>query len=360
MDARVPAQRKAARAPDSRVAGPAAPAKAKVPPAPPRVAQPRPAGPARPVGAAAAPRARAPPAIETRGLTKRYGDRASVDGLTISIPRGQVVGFVGPNGAGKTTTIRMLLGLITPSAGQARVLGCDIRDPLRYLPRVGALIESPAFYANLSAEANLRVFCRLGGFDESRIPVLLRQVGLGDRGSEAFKGYSLGMKQRLGIAAALLPDPDLLILDEPTNGLDPAGILEVRTFLRALGDSGKTVFVSSHLLSEIEKMCDHVVMLRKGRLVFQGTIEELSARGAGLTLVAEDPAHHPRLAELCRRAGHDADATAERVLVRGVTPSRAGALNRAAMKAGITLRELRPGSSDLEQTFLDMTGEGEL
>ena len=308
---------------------------------------------------------RAPPtgpgtrfAIETRGLTKRYGARAAVDGLSIAVPRGQVVGFVGPNGAGKTTTIRMLLGLIRPTSGEARVLGRSIRRPASFLPRVGALIEAPAFYANLSGDANLRVFCRLGGFDVARVPGLLKQVGLADRGNEAYKRYSLGMKQRLGIAAALLPDPDLLVLDEPTNGLDPAGIIEIRTLLRALGDAGKTVFVSSHLLTEIEKMCDHVVMLRQGKLVFQGTMHDLVARGAGLTLVADDVRQHNQLAAICKTAGFTAEVSAERVLVRGATPANAGALNRAAMAAGITLREIQSGSHDLEQTFLAMTGEG--
>ncbi|MEA3166631.1 MAG: type transport system ATP-binding protein [Thermoplasmata archaeon] len=306
------------------------------------------------------PEATGPAAIQTRGLTKRYGERAAVEDLTITVPRGQVVGFVGPNGAGKTTTIRMLLGLVRPTAGEARVLGQSIAKPASYLPGVGALIEAPAFYANLSGAANLRVLCRLGGFDEARIPVLLQQVGLGERGDEAYKRYSLGMKQRLGIAAALLPDPELLVLDEPTNGLDPAGILEVRTFLRSLGDAGKTVFVSSHLLAEIERMCDHVIMLRKGRLVFQGSMQELVARGAGLTLAAEDPAHHARLAEICRKAGYKVEASAEHVLVHGAGRDRAAAINRAAMKAGITLREIHSGTGDLEQTFLAMTGEGGL
>jgi ABC-2 type transport system ATP-binding protein len=308
----------------------------------------------------AAPRVSEAAAIETSGLTKRYDGRDAVADLSMRVPLGQVVGFVGPNGAGKTTTIRMLLGLIRPTAGAGKVLGHPISQPTAYLPRVGALIEAPAFYAHLSGEANLRVLCRLGGFDDARIPGLLAQVGLGERGGEPYKRYSLGMKQRLGIAAALLPDPDLLVLDEPTNGLDPAGILEIRKFLRVLADSGKTVFVSSHLLSEIERMCDHVVMLRKGRLVFQGTMEELVARGAGLTLVADDPAQHPRLADLCRKAGYRADATAERVLVQGATPDRASSINRAALQAGIALREVHSGSSDLEQTFLAMTGAGEL
>ncbi|MFA5943862.1 MAG: ABC transporter ATP-binding protein [Candidatus Thermoplasmatota archaeon] len=308
----------------------------------------------------ATPAPKGPAAIETRGLTKRYGERAAVDNLSITVPRGKVVGFVGPNGAGKTTTIRMLLGLIRPTGGEAHVLGTSIAHPTQYLPRVGALIESPAFYANLSGAANLHVFCRLGGFDPARIPPLLAQVGLADRGDEPYKRYSLGMKQRLGIAAALLPDPELLVLDEPTNGLDPAGIHEIRDFLRGLGDQGKTVFVSSHLLAEIEKMCDHVVMLRKGKLVFQGTVEELVARGAGLTLAADNPQHHERLAVLCRKAGYQVDLLDGKVLVRGATADRAAAINRAAMKAGITLREIHNGSNDLEQTFLAMTGDGEL
>ncbi len=300
-----------------------------------------------------------PVAIETVGLTKRYGDRAAVEGLSIRVPRGQVVGFVGPNGAGKTTTLRMLLGLIRPTAGSGTVLGIPLQQPTRFLPRVGALIESPAFYANLTGTANLRVLCRLGGFPEARIPVLLRQVGLAEQADEPYKRYSLGMKQRLGIAAALLPDPELLILDEPTNGLDPSGIIEIRDFLRALGRQGKTVFVSSHLLSEIQKMCDHVVMLHKGRLIFQGTIEELVARGAGLTIVAHDPRDHARLADLCRRAGYSVEAAPDHLLVHGASPKVAAAINQAAFKAGITLREIHSGAHDLEQTFLAMTGRGE-
>jgi ABC-2 type transport system ATP-binding protein len=301
-----------------------------------------------------------PPAIETQGLTKAYGDRLAVDGLSIRVPRGKVVGFVGPNGAGKTTTIRMLLGLIRPTGGDAQVLGVPLRHPTKFLPRVGALIESPAFYAHLSGEANLRILCRLGGLDEGRIPLLLEQVGLAGRGTEPYKRYSLGMKQRLGIAAALLPDPDLLILDEPTNGLDPAGIIEVRDFLRGLGDQGKTVFVSSHLLSEIQKMCDHVIMLRRGKLVFQGTLEELVARGAGLTIAAQDPRHNERLASMCRSAGYTVEARGEVILVRGATPAVAPDINRAAFAAGITLREIHPAGHDLEETFLAMTGQGEL
>ncbi len=299
-----------------------------------------------------------PLAIETTGLSKHYGGHKAVDRLSIRIPQGKVVGFVGPNGAGKTTTLRMLLGLIRPTSGDAKVLGVPLAYPTKFLPKVGALIESPAFYPNLSGEANLRVLCQLGGLDGARIPVLLRQVGLAGRGAEPYKRYSLGMKQRLAIASALLPDPDLLILDEPTNGLDPGGIIEIRDFLRSLGDQGKTVFVSSHLLSEIQKMCDHVVMLRKGKLVFQGTLGELVARGAGLTLAAQDVGDHRRLAKLCEAAGYAVEIGPESVLVRGAVPDVASAINRAAFQAGITLREIHSGAHDLEQTFLAMTGEG--
>jgi ABC-2 type transport system ATP-binding protein len=309
------------------------------------------APPARPAVAA--------PAIETRGLTKVYEGRAVVDGLSIRVPRGQIVGFVGPNGAGKTTTIRMLLGLVRPSAGQARVLGVSIATPRLYLPKVGALIEAPAFYPALSGAANLLVLARLGGHDKSRIPALLQQVGLAEAAGQLYKRYSLGMKQRLGIAAALLPDPDLLVLDEPTNGLDPAGIHEVRDFLRALGRQGKTVFVSSHLLTEVQRMCDHVVMLDKGKLIFQGTTQQLLARGTTLSLSAQDPRATSRLAALCRAAGYKVDATADEVVVHGAAAGAAAALNQAAFKAGIVLRELHSGATDLEQTFLSMTGEGE-
>lgn len=314
-------------------------------PAPPTFAQPR--------------AVTGPAAIETYALSKRYGDRKSVDALTIRVPRGKVVGFIGPNGAGKTTTIRMLLGLTRPTSGEAKVLGVPLAHPTKFLPKVGALIESPAFYANLSGEANLRILCLLGGLDEGRIPLLLQQVGLAGRGEEPYKRYSLGMKQRLGIAAALLPDPDLLILDEPTNGLDPGGIIEIRDFLRLLGDQGKTVFVSSHLLSEIQKMCDHVVMLRRGKVVFQGTMEELAARGAGLTLSAQNPADHTRLAALCKAAGYRVEVGPESLLVRGATPDAAASINQAAFRAGITLRGIHSGAHDLEQTFLTMIGEGE-
>ena len=214
-------------------------------------------------------------AIRTRGVTKVFGDLRAVDAIDLDVPAGGVVGFVGPNGAGKSTTIRMLLGLIEPTSGDGEVLGHPIADPSGYLHRVGALIEAPAFYPTLTGHENLRVFATLGGHDRRRIAELLEVVGLGGRGGDRYRNYSLGMKQRLGIAAALLPDPDLLVLDEPTNGLDPQGIVEIRTLLRDIGASGKTVFVSSHLLAEIQAACDSIVMIDRGGVVFGGTMTDL-------------------------------------------------------------------------------------
>ena len=207
-------------------------------------------------------------AISVTDLTKRYGERNAVDHISFDVPRGTICGFVGPNGAGKTTTIRMLLGLVKPTTGAGTVLGEPLTHPERFLGKVGALIEGPAFYPALSGRENLKVLATLGNFPHDRVDQLLDQVGLLDRATSKFKTYSLGMKQRLGIAAALLPSPELLILDEPTNGLDPAGIQEVRELLGHLAGYGLTVLVSSHLLSEIEAIADDLVMLRHGKVLF--------------------------------------------------------------------------------------------
>jgi len=217
-----------------------------------------------------------PLALDVADLSKKYGDRMALSHANFEVPMGSICGFVGPNGSGKTTTIRMLLGLISPTTGSGHVLGESITEPGKYLPFVGAMIEGPAFYPALTGTQNLTVLAKLGGFATDSIQGLLDLVGLGDRGNSKFKTYSLGMKQRLGIAAALLPNPKLLVLDEPTNGLDPAGIHEVRTLLRKLADSGTTVFVSSHLLSEIEMISDYLVMLRLGKVIFSGKTSELT------------------------------------------------------------------------------------
>ena len=219
----------------------------------------------------------APLAISTTGLTKRFGDRTVVDHIELEIPHGSVCGFVGPNGAGKTTTIRMLLGLVRPTAGSGEILGGSLEDPATYLDKVGALIESPAFYPQLSGRDNLKALARLGQLPVSKVDPALERSGLAARAGDRYRTYSLGMKQRLGIAAALLPSPELLVLDEPTNGLDPAGIVEMRALIRSFADDGITVLVSSHLISEIEQICDYVVMIRAGKLVHQGTVADLQA-----------------------------------------------------------------------------------
>ncbi len=293
-------------------------------------------------------------AITTSGLTKRFGSRVAVKDLTVEVPAGRIVGFVGPNGAGKTTTLRMLLGLIRPSSGEAQVLGRPISDPASYLGRVGALIETPAFYPTLSGRDNLRVLATLGNIEGGRIPGLLKTVGLEGRERDRVEGYSLGMKQRLGVAAALLPDPDLLILDEPANGLDPEGIREMRELLRTLDAEGKTIFVSSHLLGELEQVADWLVVIKQGEAIWTGPTHDLIARQPdGYLLATLDPGALGALQQLTDRLG--VPSVLEDGYLR-VTATRdaLGRLNQAAMEANIPLAEMRPVQSTLEQTFLDM------
>ena len=214
--------------------------------------------------------------IETSGLTKRYGSIVAVDGVSLRVPRGQVFGLLGPNGAGKTTTIGMLLGLAKPTAGSVRLFGVGAEgNSNELLRRVGAIVESPAFYPYLSGRNNLRFFQGISGRGQpDEIDRLLETVGLSERAESKFRTYSLGMKQRLGLAYALLGDPDLLILDEPTNGMDPAGMVEVRELIRGLGNDGHTILLSSHLLNEVEQMCDSVAILSRGKLIVQGSVKE--------------------------------------------------------------------------------------
>ncbi len=297
-------------------------------------------------------------AVTTSGLTKRYGERLAVDGLDIELPRGVISGFVGPNGAGKTTTIRMLLGLVAASSGSGQVLGHPITHPAAYLPRVGALVEAPAFYPTLSGRRNLEVLTRLGRFDRSRVDEVLKVVELSDRAGDLVRSYSLGMRQRLGVAAALIPEPDLVILDEPANGLDPAGIREMRTMLRALADRGQTVFVSSHQLSEIEAICDHLVMIHLGRMVFQGPVAELlAAQHSDLVAIPEHGADLAKLAALATGLGRPARVEGDGVRVQA-PGDWAAELNRQAMAAGITLRGLQATRASLEEAFFAVT-EGE-
>jgi ABC-2 type transport system ATP-binding protein len=298
-----------------------------------------------------------PLALDVADLSKKYGDRMALSHANFEVPMGSICGFVGPNGSGKTTTIRMLLGLITPTTGSGHVLGESITQPEKYLPLVGAMIEGPAFYPALTGAQNLAVLAKLGGFDTEAIQGLLDLVDLGDRGNSKYKTYSLGMKQRLGIAAALLPKPKLLVLDEPTNGLDPAGIQEIRNLLRKLADNGTTVFVSSHLLSEIEMISDHLVMLRLGKVIFSGNTSELLAKQQ--PVIVAKPEHRSdldKLVMIATQAGHSAKIIDETVHVTGAADYSAK-FNKSAFDAGIILETLTPVRASLEDTFFEMTGE---
>ena len=344
---RTPRTRKAAEP----VAVAPAPARAEPPRAPNRPAPAPAAAPPKPVG---------PPVIVANDLVKRFSnDVVAVNHLSFDVTAGSVVGFVGPNGSGKTTTIRLLLGLIKPTSGTGTVLGHSIQHPERYLPDIGPLIEEPAFYPNLSGRKNLLVQCRLRGIPADRIGPALAAVGLEEAADRTAGTYSLGMRKRLAIAGALIPNPKLLILDEPANGLDPMGIRDVRQLLRHLADQGRTVFVSSHLLSEVEQACDSVVVIQKGRMVFQGPLDELLAtEEAELVVAAEDPGDHLAVRKICGEAGHPAEQRGDRIYVRAPA-SFAAELNRACMDAGVTLVELRRERLDLERVFFDLTKDME-
>ncbi len=298
--------------------------------------------------------------IRTHGLTRTFGEITAVSGLELELPTTGVIGFVGPNGSGKSTTIRMLLGLIQPTSGHAEVLGQPISEPQRYADRVGALIENPAFIGDISGRANVEAMALLRGVPSTRVDEVLAIVGLADRADSKVKEYSLGMKQRLAIAIAILPDPELLILDEPTNGLDPAGIVEVRGLIRRLADEGRTVIVSSHLLGEIEAAADHLVVIRFGELLFAGPLGELLAQEQRYVDVEpDDPADLPRLAEGLRLAGFEAERENGGYRVQA-EPTESGQLNRIAGDAGVLLRRIEPRSETLEDVFLRMTdGHGE-
>ncbi len=295
-------------------------------------------------------------ALTAEGLTRRFGDLVAVNNLTFEVPAGGVVGFVGPNGSGKSTTIRVLLGLIAASDGTGTVLGESIEHPERFAARVGALIESPAFVGSLTGRDNLRSLAALRGLSHGRIDEVVKTVGLVGRADDKASTYSLGMKQRLGIAAALLPDPELLVLDEPTNGLDPAGIVEIRELLRALAGDGRTVVVSSHLLSEIQAMVDSLVVIRFGELMYSGSLEELMLHGSERVVAApESVSDLPQLIALVEANGWAYETADDRVII-DMPADRSPELFRAADSAGVTLRMLNPESDTLEAIFLRLTG----
>jgi ABC-2 type transport system ATP-binding protein len=306
-----------------------------------------------PGGAAATTLAGMTPPVETRRLTKRYGTLTAVDALDLTVRAGEVYGFLGPNGAGKTTTLRMLLGLIRPTSGEVRLFGRAPGQP-DHLTRVGALVEGPAFYPSLSGRDNLRVLARHAGVADRRIAVVLDQVELTDRAGDRYAAYSLGMKQRLGVAAALLKDPRLVVLDEPTNGLDPAGMADMRLLVRRLGAAGCTVLLSSHLMSEVQELCDRVGVVVRGRLIAESTVAEL--RGESTLRIVAEP-----LAAAAERArellGVDAVRIAGDGLDLAVAPERAAAINAELVAAGIAVSELGARERSLEQAFLELTGD---
>lgn len=294
--------------------------------------------------------------IRIEGLTKEFGTLKAVDDLTVDVYPGRVIGLLGPNGAGKSTTIRMLLALIRPTSGDTSILGESIECPSRYIERVGALIETPAFYPKLSGNDNMRTLAVLDGQPEARIERALEIVGLTSRRGDRVSEYSLGMKQRLGIAAALLRDPDILILDEPMNGLDPAGIVEIRTLLRELAQQGKTVLVSSHLLAEVQAIADQVIIINKGRLVFEGDLASLLEEAAHEVIVApENPGDLTALTSVLERTGYELTVEERSIRVVGAVEAAAH-LNRLAFDSGITLAELRVHDEGLEAVFLRLTG----
>jgi ABC-2 type transport system ATP-binding protein len=289
---------------------------------------------------------------EYRGLLGRRRTRA-VDGLDLSVPEGGVFGFLGPNGSGKTTTIRCLLGLVRPSGGSTRLLGAERGQLASVAGRVGSMVETPQFFPNFSGRRNLELLARLDGIGRAQVDAALDLVGLGSRARSPFRTYSLGMKQRLGLAAALVKDPEVLILDEPANGLDPAGIKEIRELVRRLGAEGRTVFVSSHLLGEVQQMCDRVAILARGRLVTEGLVTDVLAHGRSSRLVVRAEPLDGALATL-RAAQLSATVDGDHLLV-DLAPAEGARVTRVLADARIYVSELRPEEVDLETVFLELT-----
>jgi len=294
--------------------------------------------------------------VVTDQLTKRYGGRTAVDRVDLTVRHGEVYGFLGPNGAGKTTTLRMLLGLARPSSGTARILGGRPGSPA-VLRRVGALVEGPGFYPYLSGRDNLRVLARYRGVGGTEVEDALDTVDLRHRAADRFKAYSMGRKQRLGGAGALLGRPDLLILDEPTNGLDPAGMADMRRLLRRLAEGGQTVLLSSHLLGDVQQICDRVGVIASGRLVAESTVDDLRET-SGVRLRAEPVDLAVRtLARVTSAAVH---REPEGLLRIELPADRCAALARALVHAGVDVHEIGPIDQSLEDAFFEMTGTVEV
>lgn len=292
--------------------------------------------------------------IETKGLTKRYGGGVvAVDSVDMTVRRGEVYGFLGPNGAGKTTTLRMLVGLIRPDTGRATVAGYEPGKPAG-LARIGSLIEQASFYPYLSGRNNLKVVADYAGVAHERVDAVLDEVDLLDAANRRFSTYSTGMKQRLGVAAALLKKPELLILDEPTNGLDPQGMAEMRMLIRRLGQGEHTVLVSSHLLGEVEQICDRVGVISHGRLVRESTVQDL--RGSTALLVRARPSDVARQM-LTEMFGPEAVGQVDGALRVSTDLEHSAELNARLATAGVAVSELRPIQKSLEEVFFQLTGE---
>ncbi|MEV0798452.1 ABC transporter ATP-binding protein [Kribbella sp. NPDC050281] len=293
----------------------------------------------------------AAPLVEVTGLTKRYGDTLAVDGVDLTVLPGEVYGFLGPNGAGKTTTLRILTGLIAPTSGSVRVLG-GAPGQADVLGRTGSMIESPAFYPYLSGLDNLRLLAEYAEVPRERIDEVLDLVDLADRAKDRFSTYSLGMKQRLGVAAALLKDPELVILDEPTNGLDPAGMRDMRRLIRELGSEGRTVLLSSHLLGEVQQICDRVGIINSGRMVAEHNVEDL--RGEQELVVRATPRETAQ-SVLTDFLGTGTVHLYDDTLRVKVAPDRAAEVNRVLVEAGIAVSELHSTERALEDIFFELT-----
>jgi ABC-2 type transport system ATP-binding protein len=300
-----------------------------------------------------------PDPIEVRGLVKRYGELTAVDRVDLTVEAGDVYGYLGPNGAGKTTSLRMMLGLIRPTEGSVRLFGRDPQQTIEALQGVAGFVEAPTFYPYMTGRRNLQLLAAYDGAGATdRIDRSLEMVELSGRAGDRVGGYSHGMRQRLGIAAALLRDPQLLLLDEPATGLDPAGMRDMRLLIRRLADEGMTVLLSSHLLGEVEELCNRVAIVRSGRIVYEGTIAAL-ARGAGTLyrLASSDDTMARRVCEA--QPGVTEVRVEHRKLVFSSDAQSVGALSRALIEAGVLIHELAPVTVTLEDLFFSLTeGDG--
>jgi ABC-2 type transport system ATP-binding protein len=292
--------------------------------------------------------------IEFAGVTKRFGAVAAVSDLSFRVEPGRVTGFLGPNGAGKTTTLRMLLGLVTPTAGTATIGGVRYRDLLYPLSSVGSALEAASFHPGRTARDHLGVYAKAARIDPKRVPIVLDTVGLSEHATRRVGGYSLGMRQRLGLAFALLGDPGVLVLDEPINGLDPEGIKWIRGFLRQLAAEGRTVLISSHLLSEVQQSVDEVVIIARGTLVHRGPLSSLEIEGAATKVIVDSPNREQLVAALTAASASFEVARAG-ILVSGLEPGQVGHI---AFTAGVEVSSLHRQKSGLEDSVLALVGEG--